>query len=147
MNIVQSYRYWPFLASLPLDCESMLLGEDRRMRPRTETADVSRRDSEHSRSRVRRAANSSETVRLEPRDLAFAIDRARFVLDGTRGTDAANGTSEAPERIGTVAGVRETTREAVEAITSPDGDEECPHCGLALGENGPPMCSRCGAPY
>jgi len=76
----------------------------------------------------------------------FAVDRARFALDRIHGTDAANEAREASDEIGTVAGVRATTDEAVEAITSPDG-EGCPHCGLVLGAGGPPMCPRCGAPY
>jgi hypothetical protein len=53
---------------------------------------------------------------------------------------------DAPDRIGTVAGVRETTDAAIEAITTSD-DGDCPHFGHSLPENGAPMCPGCGAPY
>jgi len=33
-----------------------------------------------------------------------------------------------------------------ESMTTPDADGECPHCGLELPKQGPPMCPRCGAP-
>lgn len=49
-------------------------------------------------------------------------------------------------RVGTIESIRHGTDEIVEAITSPDGDGACPHCGLELPEAGPPMCPRCGAP-
>ena len=73
----------------------------------------------------------------------FVAERARFALadDGLGGDERI----ETDERIGTVAAIRETTDEIVAEITTPDG--ECPHCGLALSEDGPPMCPRCGAPY
>jgi len=81
---------------------------------------------------------------------SFVADRARFAsraLDGSgRSGDGEPEDRPEPREIGTVAGVRRTTTEAVAAITTPDGGE-CPHCGLALGEHGPPMCPRCGAPY
>jgi HEAT repeat protein len=72
----------------------------------------------------------------------FVVERVRFALDSTGGSDTA---ADASGTVGTRDGVRSTTAEAVETITSPDGGE-CPHCGLALPEGGPPMCPRCGAP-
>jgi len=74
---------------------------------------------------------------------SFAGDRIRFALDSSGGSD---GPSDPPAGVGTLDGVRETTGDAVDAITSPDGDGGCPHCGLALPNGGPPMCPRCGAP-
>ncbi|MDZ7745891.1 MAG: HEAT repeat domain-containing protein [Halobacteriales archaeon] len=47
--------------------------------------------------------------------------------------------------VGTLDSLRSGTEAVVEAMTTPDGDE-CPHCGLAVPEGGPPMCPRCGAP-
>jgi HEAT repeat protein len=74
----------------------------------------------------------------------FVADRVRFA----RTAFAEGGREgETPEEIGTVEGIRGTTDEVVEEITSLDGDGECPHCGLSLPENGPPMCPQCGAPY
>jgi hypothetical protein len=73
----------------------------------------------------------------------FASDRAQFALasieDGTTASDEA-------DDIGTLDGMRQTTGDALEAITTPDADGECRHCGLTLPEGGPPMCPRCGAP-
>jgi len=76
-------------------------------------------------------------------DEPFADDRVAFALALAGDTDSP---SEPADAIGTLDGLRETTDEAVDAITSPDGDGECPHCGLALPADGPPMCPRCGAP-
>lgn len=73
---------------------------------------------------------------------AFVSERVRFALD----SDDATRSERFSEDIGSVDGVRRTTNAAVEEITSPAGDGECPHCGLVLPENGPPMCPRCGAP-
>ena len=73
----------------------------------------------------------------------FLVERARFarqVLDGERPTPT-------PEALGTLDSVREGTDGIVAEITSPDADGECPHCGLELPENGPPVCPRCGAPH
>jgi hypothetical protein len=73
----------------------------------------------------------------------FARDRAMFALasmvDGNTDTGI-------PDEIGILDGMRQTTGDALEAITTPDDDGECRHCGLALPEGGPPMCPRCGAP-
>ncbi|MEE6210052.1 hypothetical protein U3A55_07790 [Salarchaeum sp. III] len=72
---------------------------------------------------------------------AFVAERAAFALDAIRG----DGGGDVPDEVGTLAGVRRTTRAAVAEMTAPDG--ECPHCGLALpSSGGPPMCPRCGAP-
>jgi hypothetical protein len=76
----------------------------------------------------------------EPDDPPFLAVRLRFAR--AAGDDGC----EAPERIGTVAGVRETTDAAVETMTTPDG-RDCPHCGHALPGNGAPMCPECGTPY
>ncbi|WP_440767317.1 hypothetical protein [Natronorubrum sp. DTA7] len=47
--------------------------------------------------------------------------------------------------VGTLDSLRSGTEEVVDAMMTPDGDE-CPHCGLSIPEDGPPMCPRCGAP-
>jgi HEAT repeat protein len=70
---------------------------------------------------------------------SFVTDRVRFALNADT-PDAER------ERLGTARGVRETTADAIAAINSPDADDDCPHCGLALPADGPPMCPRCGAP-
>jgi hypothetical protein len=72
----------------------------------------------------------------------FVTERARFALRGGEEGTPPDGAGE----IGTVAGIRATTDEAVEAIRMPNGDDCCPQCGLALPEGGPPFCPRCGAP-
>ncbi|WP_372910556.1 HEAT repeat domain-containing protein [Salinigranum sp.] len=66
---------------------------------------------------------------------AFVVDRVRFALG-----------AETPDDVGTTRGVRETTDEATETVQTPDAAGDCPHCGLALPADGPPMCPRCGAP-
>lgn len=63
----------------------------------------------------------------------FVINRVRFVLESVDQSDTPD---QVPNEIGSLSGVRNTTSEAVDAITAPDSDEECPHCGLALPENG-----------
>jgi len=73
----------------------------------------------------------------------FVVDRVRFALDREGEFESSTDT---PDTIGTSDGVRSTTASAVDAITSPDGDGGCPHCGLDLPEGAPPMCPRCGAP-
>ena len=45
--------------------------------------------------------------------------------------------------IGDIEPIRERSDEIVEAISTPDG-EACPHCGLAVPTDGPPICPRCG---
>lgn len=74
-------------------------------------------------------------------DEAFVAERARFALDAAD----AGGPGDVSDAVGTRAGVRRTTEEAVAELTAPDG--ECPHCGLALpSSGGPPICPQCGAP-
>ncbi|MDF9744397.1 sister chromatid cohesion protein PDS5 [Natrinema salsiterrestre] len=90
------------------------------------------------------AVSSDDLPEKEDSEESFAVERVRFA----RGAIAGKGSrKKIPGAIGTVEGVRDTTEDAVAALTAPDGDGECPHCGLALPENGPPMCPRCGAPY
>lgn len=81
----------------------------------------------------------ADLARLD--DDPFVAERVRFALAAG---DGASPRSDAT--VGTVAGVRETTADAAAAVAAPDGDGDCPHCGLALPEGGPPMCPRCGAP-
>jgi len=47
--------------------------------------------------------------------------------------------------VGTLDSLRNEAEAVVDAMTTPD-DDECPHCGLAVPEGGPPMCPRCGTP-
>jgi HEAT repeat protein len=75
-------------------------------------------------------------------DPPFLVDRLRFARTAIEATGG-----ETPGRLGTVAGVRATTETAVAAITAPDADRDCPHCGRSLPADGPPMCPECGAPY
>ncbi|MBP2249788.1 hypothetical protein J2754_000085 [Halarchaeum solikamskense] len=63
--------------------------------------------------------------------------RARFALGDADASDA--------DDLGSIDGLRRTTADAAESIAAPDS--ECPNCGLALPDAGPPMCPRCGAPY
>ncbi|WP_424009169.1 HEAT repeat domain-containing protein [Haloferax denitrificans] len=74
---------------------------------------------------------------------AFVAERVRFLRASGDGDD-----SDSPaDGVGTLAGVRDTTADAVAEITSPDADGECPHCGVELPEGAPPMCPSCGVPY
>jgi hypothetical protein len=72
---------------------------------------------------------------------AFLTDRLAFC----RRQLAADGSAAARDGVGTVASVRDGTADVVEEMTTPDG-ATCPHCGLALPADGPPMCPRCGSP-
>jgi hypothetical protein len=72
---------------------------------------------------------------------SFLTDRVRFLR--RRMTDEQS--VAAPDGLGTVDSVRNETDDVVSEMLSPDGDE-CPHCGLALSDGGPPLCPRCGAP-
>lgn len=80
----------------------------------------------------------TELVALEDDEESFVTKRAGFAL--TTLDDPENPES-LPDGIGTVEGIQGTTDDIVEEITSPDGDGECSHCGLALPENGSPMCT------
>ncbi len=84
---------------------------------------------------------TTELRALTDADEPFVAERARFAVAADEGGDEP---VDPAEEVGTLASVRGTTDEAVEAITSPD--DECPHCGLALPEGGPPLCPRCGTP-
>jgi HEAT repeat protein len=86
----------------------------------------------------------SELVTVADDEESFAAERARFALGATSEGDASR---DSADGIGAVESVHGTTQGIVENITAPDADDECPHCGLALPEDGPPMCPRCGAPY
>lgn len=90
------------------------------------------------------AVSVGDALNADDENESFVADRIRFAR-----TAFAEGSRDdvVPDEIGTVEDVRETTDDAVEEITSPDGDGRCPHCGLVLPENGPLMCPRCGAPY
>lgn len=72
---------------------------------------------------------------------SFLTDRMRYLRRGV--TDEQSGS--APTGVGTIESVRNGTASVVEAMRSPD-DGECPRCGLALPNSGPPTCPRCGTP-
>ncbi|RDZ40244.1 hypothetical protein C5B91_16740 [Haloferax sp. Atlit-10N] len=97
------------------------------------------------------ARGSGEAVRVPDSVLdAESDEAAEFVAERVRFLRAASeGESlESPaEGVGSLAGVRSTTDDAVDEMTSPDVDGECPHCGIDLPEGAPPMCPSCGAPY
>lgn len=86
----------------------------------------------------------TELAVLENDAESFVTDRVLFAQSAS---DDQEHSGALPNEIGTVEGIRRTTDDTVKEITSPDGDGECPHCGLALSENGPPFCPRCGVPY
>ncbi|WP_435197466.1 HEAT repeat domain-containing protein [Natronomonas sp. EA1] len=71
----------------------------------------------------------------------FLTDRLSFCQRQV----ASDQSADAPEGVGTIEAIRDGTDAVVEEMTAPDGDA-CPHCGLDLPEDGPPMCPRCGAP-
>jgi HEAT repeat protein len=70
----------------------------------------------------------------------FVADRLAFVRD------ALAGEATPPDGVGTVDAVRETAAAGEDAVQAPDGEHDCPHCGLSLSASGPPTCPRCGAP-
>jgi hypothetical protein len=70
---------------------------------------------------------------------SFVADRVAFAT-GER--SAASGTDDA---VGTIASIREGTDDVVAEMTAPD-DGDCPRCGFALPEDGPPVCPQCGTP-
>lgn len=90
---------------------------------------------------------SRETTSLlaERRDdeTEFVRERARFALDAI---EAGETTDETSGEIGTLDGIRATTEEALDEITSPDPQDACPNCGVVLPEAGPPLCPGCGMP-
>lgn len=90
------------------------------------------------------AVAESRLVELIESDESFVVTRARYAYSHT---GAGGSTSEMPTGIGTIERIRETTADIAKEIESPDDDGGCPHCGLSLLENGPPMCPRCGGPY
>jgi HEAT repeat protein len=105
-------------------------------------------DSEHVRGRAAEALGALDRSDADvsvPREVLadltdgpdFAARRAAFALG--EGVDA-------DPKPGSVVSIRATTEGAVAAITEPEADGECAHCGLELPETGPPMCPRCGAP-
>jgi HEAT repeat protein len=73
-------------------------------------------------------------------DEAFVRERVRFARAALSG-DAPDGS----DGVGSLDGVRSTTRAAADAVRRPDGDG-CRQCGLDLPESVPPMCPRCGTP-
>jgi len=83
-----------------------------------------------------------DTVDIDDEDAAEFVDSRMAFLRGAREDNSGDDERE----VGTLDALRDGTEAIVEAMTTPDG-EECPHCGLALPEGGPPMCPRCGAPH
>jgi len=72
---------------------------------------------------------------------SFLTDRVRFCRQQLSGEQS----GAAPDDVATIESVRAGTDDVVAEMTTPD-EGECPHCGFALAESGPPMCPRCGAP-
>jgi HEAT repeat protein len=87
--------------------------------------------------------SKSDIAALRDDEETFVAKRARFVVCALDGDN--NQENDISDEVGSLDGVCETTAGAVEEITTPDGG--CPHCGLSLPENGPPLCPRCGVPY
>jgi hypothetical protein len=83
----------------------------------------------------------TELESLAAAETDLLAERALFALR------AADGQPDSHGQLGTPDAVRETTEAAVEAITTPDSEDACPHCGCPLPEHGPPFCPDCGAPY
>jgi len=72
---------------------------------------------------------------------SFLTDRVRFCRRQLSGEQS----GAAPDGVATIESVRAGTDDVVAEMTTPD-ESECPQCGLAVAESGPPMCPRCGAP-
>ncbi|NLV07997.1 HEAT repeat domain-containing protein [Haloarcula rubripromontorii] len=82
-----------------------------------------------------------DAVDVDDEDAAdFVASRVAF-LRGAREDKSGDEKRE----VATLDGLRDSTEGVAETMTTTDG-EECPHCGLALPESGPPMCPRCGVP-
>jgi|GEM_PF-459914 len=79
---------------------------------------------------------------LRTADESFVADRARVALDEGVGDTVTD--DDAP--LGTLASVRATAEPAADAMQAPDAADACPHCGLDLPDNGPPLCPGCGMP-
>ncbi|VTT86245.1 hypothetical protein DM2_2283 [Halorubrum sp. DM2] len=75
-------------------------------------------------------------------DEAAEFVRSRLAFSRAAGTEQS---VDRTANVGTLDSLQSGTEAVVDAMTTPDGDE-CPHCGLAVPEGGPPMCPRCGAP-
>jgi hypothetical protein len=88
--------------------------------------------------------DASELETDEEECPSFLTERVRALRRVRRGGTLSG---EGSDGVGTIDSVRPDTDEVVEAITSSDGDDECPHCGLGLAPEGPPTCPRCGSPY
>ncbi|NUB93664.1 HEAT repeat domain-containing protein [Haloterrigena sp. SYSU A121-1] len=84
-------------------------------------------------------ADERLTTLAEESDEPFVTERARFAAAAEENTTT--GTDE----IGSLESIHGRTDEIVDEITSPD--HECPHCGAAVPEGGPPLCPHCGGPY
>lgn len=83
-----------------------------------------------------------EALAVDPEE-PFAAERVRFARDALTTDD---GAVTSMDQVATLESLRHTMAEAAEAVRSPAG-EGCPHCGLALPEEGPPLCPQCGMPY
>ncbi|WP_435116533.1 HEAT repeat domain-containing protein [Halolamina sp. C58] len=70
----------------------------------------------------------------------FVATRLQFLRD------ALAGATSSPDGVGTVDAIRETATEVEKAVDAPEESNACPHCGLSLGDPGPPTCPGCGAP-
>ena len=75
-------------------------------------------------------------------DEAFVAERGQFALSQYRGAEPA----EDFTGIATRDAIHTQTADIVAEIRTPEGDDECPHCGLSLPESGPPLCPGCGTP-
>ncbi|WP_132059148.1 HEAT repeat domain-containing protein [Halorussus amylolyticus] len=95
--------------------------------------------------------SESEEPPIPEPELRALADDEQFVAERARFAASALGGDEGPDSgrfdgVGTVGAIRATTDEIVAELTTADSDE-CPNCGLALPEESPPMCPRCGAAY
>jgi len=75
---------------------------------------------------------------------SFVTERGAFALTAERGRSAQRRSEDSD--LGTLASLRRTTGSVIEELTTADAVDDCPHCGAALPESGPPMCPQCGAP-
>ncbi|QGA82384.1 zinc ribbon domain-containing protein [Halomicrobium sp. LC1Hm] len=73
---------------------------------------------------------------------SFVTERGAFAAERGRSGDRRSEESD----LGTIASLRRTTGSVIEELTTADAVDDCPHCGAALPESGPPMCPQCGAP-
>ncbi|WP_396613823.1 HEAT repeat domain-containing protein (plasmid) [Haloferax sp. S1W] len=86
-----------------------------------------------------------QTLKDEGTTEEFVRERVQFALSAVGVVDVGHDKKHG-DLVGCLSGIRRSTETATKAISAPNTDSECPHCGLPLPDEGPPMCPRCGTP-